>query len=132
LAVGRQAGEGALALERGQLPVGQRARLHLPWLPERIIGRLDVPATLLVTNDFPPRVGGIQRTLEALWKALPPERVSVLAPGGPETAAYDRSAPFPVLRESREFVWPTPRFAGRLERAVEECGAEVVLFGDAF
>jgi phosphatidylinositol alpha-1,6-mannosyltransferase len=93
---------------------------------------MQLPATLLVTNDFPPRVGGIQRTLEALWKALPPERVSVLAPGGAETAEYDRSAPFPVLRESREFAWPTPRFARRLERAIEECGAEVVLFGDAF
>ena len=30
-----------------------------------------LPKTLLVTNDYPPRVGGIQRTLEALWKELP-------------------------------------------------------------
>jgi hypothetical protein len=29
---------------------------------------VQVPATLLVTNDFPPRIGGIQRTLEALWR----------------------------------------------------------------
>jgi len=27
---------------------------------------VDVPRTLLVTNDYPPRVGGIQRTLEAI------------------------------------------------------------------
>jgi hypothetical protein len=32
---------------------------------------VDVPRTLLVTNDYPPRVGGIQRTLEALVKHLP-------------------------------------------------------------
>ena len=93
---------------------------------------MQLPTTLLVTNDFPPRVGGIQRTLEALWRVLPPERVSVLAPSGPEAAEYDRSSPFRVMRESRDFLWPTPRFVHRLERAIRECAAEVVLFGDAF
>jgi len=36
-----------------------------------MVGAMDIPRTLLVTNDFPPRVGGIQRTLEALWAQLP-------------------------------------------------------------
>jgi phosphatidyl-myo-inositol dimannoside synthase len=93
---------------------------------------MDVPATLLVTNDFPPRVGGIQRTLEALWNALPPERVSVLAPDWPGAADVDRAAAYRILREPGEFAWPTPAFARRLRHVIRETESEVVLFGDAF
>ena len=60
---------------------------------------MDVPRTLLVTNDYPPRVGGIQRTLEALVKELPPERVFVFCPDWDEAVAFDRSVPYQVLRQ---------------------------------
>jgi len=92
---------------------------------------VSIPRTLLVTNDFPPRVGGIQRTLEALWRQLPAERVGVFAPTWPGAGGYDSSAGFPIVREPTTFVWPTPEVAGRIERAIEDLGSEVVLFGDA-
>ena len=91
-----------------------------------------VPRTLLVTNDYPPRVGGIQRTLEALWKALPPERVSVLAPAWEGSGAFDAAAPYAIVREPSGFMWPTPGLAGRLDEVVASLGVQVVLFGDAF
>ena len=91
-----------------------------------------LPRTLLVTNDYPPRVGGIQRTLEALWKELPPERVSVLAPTWEGAASFDAAAPYSIVREPTEFIWPTPAFAARLDEVVASHGVEVVLFGDAF
>ena len=93
---------------------------------------MDVPATLLVTNDFPPRIGGIQRTLEALWNSLPPDRVSVLAPEWPGAVNVDRAAAYPVVREPGGFAWPTPGFSRRLRHVIKVTGAEVVLFGDAF
>ena len=93
---------------------------------------MDLPRTLLVTNDYPPRVGGIQRTLEALWKELPPDRVAVLAPAWEGADAFDASVPYEVRREPTDFIWPTPAFDARLERIVEQLGIEVVLFGDAF
>ncbi len=93
---------------------------------------MDLPRTLLVTNDYPPRVGGIQRTLEALWKELPPDRVAVLAPSWEGADPYDAAAPYEVRREPTDFVWPTPAFETRLDRMVDELGIEVVLFGDAF
>lgn len=93
---------------------------------------MDVPKTLLVTNDYPPRVGGIQRTLEALWRELPPDRVGVLAPSWKGAEAFDALAPYPILREPDAFIWPTPRFNARLERIIDDLGVEVVLFGDAF
>jgi phosphatidylinositol alpha-1,6-mannosyltransferase len=91
-----------------------------------------LPRTLLVTNDYPPRVGGIQRTLEALWKELPPERVSVLAPTWDGAGSFDAAAPYTIVREPSEFIWPTSGFASRLDDVVATLGIEVVLFGDAF
>lgn len=91
-----------------------------------------LPRTLLVTNDYQPRVGGIQRTLEALWKELPPDRVSVLAPTWDGAGSFDAAAPYTIVREPSEFIWPTPGFAARLDEVVGSLGVEVVLFGDAF
>jgi phosphatidylinositol alpha-1,6-mannosyltransferase len=93
---------------------------------------MDVPKTLLVTNDYPPRVGGIQRTLEALWRELPPDRVAVLAPSWEGAADFDAGAPYPILREPAEYVWPKPGFRSRLDHVIDDLGVEVVLFGDAF
>jgi phosphatidylinositol alpha-1,6-mannosyltransferase len=93
---------------------------------------VEIPRTLVVTNDFPPRVGGIQRTLESLCRSLPAERVSVVAPSSVGSEAFDRSAAFDIVRERGRFVWPTPGFADRLHGEIERSGADVVLFGDAF
>jgi len=93
---------------------------------------VEIPRTLLVTNDYPPRVGGIQRTLEALIRELPPDRASVLAPSWDGAAAFDAAAPYRVMREPETFMWPTPAFARRLDDVIEEMGIDVVLFGDAF
>ena len=93
---------------------------------------MDVPRTLLVTNDFPPRVGGIQRTLHALWRTLPAERVSVLAPAWEGAAAFDAGEPYAIERFPRGFAWPTPGTRRRVDRAIERTGAEVVLFGAAY
>jgi len=88
--------------------------------------------TLLVTNDFPPRVGGIQRTLEALWRSLPPDRVAVFCPDWDDAPAYDATAPFHVARQPERFLWPTPAMADRVEATARAVGAEVLLFGATY
>jgi phosphatidylinositol alpha-1,6-mannosyltransferase len=93
---------------------------------------MDVPNTLVVTNDYPPRVGGIQRTLEALVDQLPPDRVSVFCPDWDGAEAFDDAAPYRILRQPERFLWPTPDVARRVEEAVRETGAEVVLFGATY
>ena len=93
---------------------------------------MTLPKTLLVTNDYPPRVGGIQRTLEALWRELPPEHVAVLAPSWIGAEVFDAATPYPIRRQPAPFLWPTPELAATLDRTVADLGIEVVLFGDAF
>ena len=76
----------------------------------------DVPRTLVVTNDFPPRVGGVQQYLERLVAGLPSDRVAVLAPMWPGWRDHDEAQPYPVERWPEQFVWPT----NDLERRVIE------------
>ncbi|QYJ16626.1 GDP-mannose-dependent monoacylated alpha-(1-6)-phosphatidylinositol monomannoside mannosyltransferase [Rubrobacter xylanophilus DSM 9941] len=59
--------------------------------------------TLLVTNDFPPKVGGIQSYLLELLSCLPHSGVRMLAPAHPEAGAFDASLPYEVV------CWPCPR-----------------------
>jgi len=78
---------------------------------------------LLVTNDFPPRPGGIQQYLRGLVDALDAE-VRVLAPADP--AAADEHG---VVRGHRRFMWPTGRTRRWVEEQVEAFRPDVVLFG---
>ena len=93
---------------------------------------MDVPTTLVVTNDFPPRVGGIQRTLEALVREFPPGRVGVFCPAATDDGTYDADAPFRTFRQPEGFLWPTRDVASRVAEAARHMGAEVVLFGATY
>lgn len=84
---------------------------------------------LLVTNDFPPDVGGIQRTLFSLWRELPPDRVSVFCHAAEGSETFDANVPFRVLRQPEGFLWPTPGLTQRVAAAIREVGADVALFG---
>ena len=54
-----------------------------------------VPRTLLVTNDFPPRPGGIQAYLHALADRLPAGELVVYAPAWPGAAEFDAAPRLP-------------------------------------
>jgi phosphatidylinositol alpha-1,6-mannosyltransferase len=92
----------------------------------------DCPRVLVVTNDFPPRVGGVQQYVWNLTRHLPAERVAVLAPNWPGWQAFDRDQPFPVHRWPARFLWPTNDLASRVRSLVKEHDADVVLFGHGF
>ncbi|HLK45655.1 MAG TPA: alpha-(1-2)-phosphatidylinositol mannosyltransferase, partial [Acidimicrobiales bacterium] len=69
--------------------------------------------TLLVTNDYPPKVGGIQTYLGELWRRLDPSTTSVLtASSHPDAAAHDAALREAGLRVERvpasTLYLPTP------------------------
>ncbi|RZS89537.1 phosphatidylinositol alpha-1,6-mannosyltransferase [Motilibacter rhizosphaerae] len=72
---------------------------------------MSLPRTLVLTNDFPPRQGGIESFVEAVVQRLPPDRVVVYARGQAGDAAYDRGLPFRVVRHPRGIVLPEPSVA---------------------
>jgi phosphatidylinositol alpha-1,6-mannosyltransferase len=87
----------------------------------------------LVTNDFPPRPGGIQNYLHALVTNLPADDVVVYAPAWPHLPEsheeFDARQSFPVYRHPTSLMLPTADVAKRAEQIIrdERCGA--VWFG---
>lgn len=94
------------------------------------IGRMS-PRVLLVTNDFPPKVGGIQVVQEELCARLDPARLAVLASGHPGAARFDASLPYRVRRVRAETLLPGRHLAREVERACDRFEPDVVVFGSA-
>lgn len=82
-----------------------------------------------MTNDFPPRVGGVQQYVHNLVRHLPPDRVTVLAPHWEGAAAFDAAQPFAVRRAGGTSLRPTPELGRHVGDLLREARAEVVLFG---
>src|ERR1700761_6763003 len=72
-----------------------------------------VPRTLIVTNDFPPRRGGIQSFVHALATGLPAGSVTVYAPAWDGAAEFDERQPFPVIRHPTSLMLPVPSVSRR-------------------
>lgn len=94
--------------------------------------------TLIVTNDFPPRPGGIQAFLHNMALRLDPGRLVVYAStwkrgreGAEATAAFDAEQPFTVVRDRTTMLLPTPRVTRRAVGLLREHGCESVWFGAA-
>ena len=86
---------------------------------------------LLVTNDFPPKVGGIQSYLWELWRRLPPERFTVLTTSHADAAAFDAAQAFRVERVAAAQMYPTPALARRVAALASETGAGLVVLDPA-
>jgi phosphatidylinositol alpha-1,6-mannosyltransferase len=104
--------------------------------------------SLLVTNDFPPKVGGIQSYLWELWRRLPPDEVTVLTTPYAGAAEFDRAQPFRVVRDRSPWrlppplsgghppspgrvLLPTPALAGRIDALAREVGAGLIFLDPA-
>ena len=86
---------------------------------------------LLVSNDFPPKTGGIQSYLWELWRRLPPEDVTVLTTPHAGAARFDAEQAFRVIRTREPVLLPNPILAGRIRRLAAEVGAEVIVIDPA-
>jgi len=90
-----------------------------------------VTRTLVVTNDFPPRQGGIQTFVAALLERRPPESVVVLASDAPGSAAHDAGLPYPVVRRPTGMLLPTRATARAAAELARRHGCDSAFFGAA-
>jgi len=90
-----------------------------------------MPKVLIVTNDFPPRSGGIQSFVHSLATRLPPGQVVVYAPAWDGAAEFDANLPFVVVRHPTSLMLPVPSVARRAKAILTEHGCDTVLFGAA-
>lgn len=86
---------------------------------------------LLVTNDFPPKIGGIQSLLWEWWRRLPPESFAVLTTPYKGAEQFDAGQPFVIRRTKEPWLLPHPLMVRRINRMVKEVGADIVVLDPA-
>jgi len=86
---------------------------------------------VLVTNDFPPKVGGIQSYLYELFRRLPAEELTVLTTYHRGAAAFDRRQRFRIERWWSPVLVPTPRLVRAVRQLSQASGAKLVLLDPA-
>jgi phosphatidyl-myo-inositol dimannoside synthase len=94
-----------------------------------------VSRVLLVTNDFPPRRGGIQSYLVELVSRLAAtgeHTLTVYAPQWKDAETFDaHTAGYHVVRHPGTLMLPAPSVDTRMRRLIAEHGIDTVWFGAA-
>jgi phosphatidyl-myo-inositol dimannoside synthase len=85
--------------------------------------------TLVVTNDFPPRAGGIQSFVHAVTARL--DEVVVYAPKWSGARDFDAAQPFEVVRHPSSLMLPVPSVARRAREIFRAESCDAVWFGAA-
>jgi phosphatidyl-myo-inositol dimannoside synthase len=89
---------------------------------------------LLVSNDFPPRRGGIQSYLQNLVDHLVASgthTLTVYAPKWKGAEDFDRQAAYEVVRHPGTLMLPVPSVAGRMRKLIKRHDVDTVWFGAA-
>ena len=89
---------------------------------------------LLVTNDFPPRRGGIQSYLEQFVGRLADSgehQLTVYAPKWKGAPEYDRAAGYRIVRHPGTLMLPEPGVDRRMRELISDHDIETVWFGAA-
>ena len=89
---------------------------------------------LLVTNDYPPKTGGIQVYLHELWRRLEPDRAVVLtATSAPDAEAFDAASEIVIERiAARRSSCPRWRAMRAIESAIKRHQPDLVLLDPAW
>ncbi len=86
---------------------------------------------LLVTNDYPPKIGGIQSLLWEWWRRLPSDRFAVLTSPYDGTDEFDASEPYRIERTPEPVLLPHPWMVRRIDRLAHDFGADLVVLDPA-
>jgi phosphatidylinositol alpha-1,6-mannosyltransferase len=82
--------------------------------------------SLLVTNDFPPKHGGIQSYLYELWRRLPPGETTVLTTPFAGAAEWDAQQDFRIERAAQRVLLPSRSLTRRIDELAREVRADVI------
>lgn len=86
---------------------------------------------LVVTNDFPPTIGGIENYIYSLVRRWPRDEVVVLTRTVEGAAAFDSEQDFEIIREPVDLLLPTPRVVRKARKLLVERNIEAVHFPSA-
>lgn len=84
---------------------------------------------LIITNDFPPRTGGIQNFLYELLKGFNPEEIVVYCSNWRKAKEFDLAQEYKVIRINSKVLLPTPKRIKEVTELVKRFECDRVLFG---
>lgn len=87
--------------------------------------------TLVITNDFPPRAGGIQSFVHSLASRQPAGEMVVYAPAWKGAETFDAAQDFPVVRHPSSLMLPVPDVLRRARAIAAAHDCDRVWFGAA-
>ncbi|MGQ0764265.1 MAG: glycosyltransferase family 4 protein [Gemmatimonadota bacterium] len=102
---------------------------------EGATGRVDdgptdaAPRICVITNDFPPRFGGINDYVDRFVRRFPRGSVTVFASSHPGWREHDRTYPQEVIRIPTSMMLPTPGVRKQVHDLLRERRPDLVLFG---
>ena len=83
----------------------------------------------VVTNDFPPRIGGINYYVDQLMRRLPAGSVTIFSSRFDGWKAFDAEYPHEVIRPDTEMMLPVPGIRRELHALLRERRPDIVMFG---
>jgi phosphatidylinositol alpha-1,6-mannosyltransferase len=83
----------------------------------------------VVTNDFPPRIGGINYYVDQMMRRFAPGTVTIFSSRYKGWEAFDRTYPHDVIRLETEMMLPTPAVRRRLHDELRARKPDAVAFG---
>ncbi len=86
---------------------------------------------LLVTNDFPPKIGGIQNLLYEWWRRLPSAGFAVLTSPYSGSKQFDAAQSFEIRRTREPVLLPHPLLVRKINKMAKQVGAELVVLDPA-
>lgn len=87
--------------------------------------------SLLVTNDFPPKIGGIQSYLWELWRRLPATETTVMTTPYAGAASWDAAQAYRVVRRREQVLLPHRGLARDVDALAREVNADVIFVDPA-
>lgn len=86
---------------------------------------------LLVTNDYPPKVGGIQNYLWEIYRRLPSDEFTIFTTPYEGAEEFDSHQNHEIRRHSRFWLSPTPDVRRRIDELTDETGSDLVVLDPA-
>ena len=85
--------------------------------------------TLVITNDFPPRPGGIQTFIYGLVQGFDPDDVVVLTSKHTGWQEFDKQEKYPIFRHNTQMLLPTKAVGDQAITIIKAFNCHRVLFG---
>lgn len=86
---------------------------------------------LLVTNDFPPKIGGIQNYLFEIWRRLDPSSFVVLTTASLDAQDFDSQQEFEIVRLAKQVLLPSHTLAKVIRNIARQHDVDYIIWDPA-